>query len=215
MDGMTSARTCGFKWIFRMGAAGLLMLALPACRQIYDEDISQDVRFTAFYGKCFELKEDAFLWRWPDSHTPELTVPKIGYGDYLPHTVEEYRRNPEKGSQSPEYTERVSSSKPGLVVEGVPKGHVVAVVSKGDRFVVSKVLMNHDVAMGNTLRVKARLQTTVAGVSAARHIDGIDEFQVHQLIDGNSSQQALQYHSALVTPCKQKDAQTPSQESVP
>lgn len=207
MDGMASARSRAFKWIFRMGAAGLLMLALPACRQIYDEDISQDVRFTAFYGKCFELKEDAFLWRLSDTHTPELTVPGIGYGDYLPHTVEEYRRNPEKGAQSAEYTERVSSRNPGLVVEGVPKGDVVAVVSKGDRFVVSKVFMNHNIAMSNTLWVKARLQTTVAGVSAARHVDGIDEFRVGQLIDENPSRRALQYHSALVMPCEQKDSQ--------
>ncbi len=207
MDGMTSTRARGFKWIARLGTAGLVLFVLPACRQIYDEDISQDARFTAFYGKCFELKEDAFLWRLSDTHTPELTVPRIGYGDYLPHTVEEYRRNPEKGSQSAEYTERVSSRNPGLVVEGVPKGDVVAVVSKGDRFVVSKVLMNHNIAMSNTLWVKARLQTTVAGVSAARHIDGIDEFEVHQLIDENPSRRALQYHSALVMPCEQKDSQ--------
>lgn len=207
MDGMTSARARGFKWIAWLGTAGLVLFALPACRLVYDEDVSQDARFAAFYGKCFEMKEDAFLWRWPETHKPELTVPGKRYDDYLPRTVEEYRRNPETWFQSPEYAERVSSGNPGLVVEAVPTGDVVAVVSKGDRFVVSKVIMNHHIEVGNTLWVKARLQTTVAGISAVRHVDGIDEFEVDQFIDGNFSENALQYQSALVTPCKQKDSQ--------
>jgi hypothetical protein len=207
METIASARTCGFKWIPQTGAALLMMLALPACRLVYDEDISEDARFRAFYGKCFELKEDAFLWRWPDTHEPQLTVPNKSYGDYLPLTVEEYRRNPDTGSHSPEYNERVSSRSPGLVIADEPRGDVVAVVAKGDRFVVSKVLMNHHIEVGNTLHVKARLQTTVAGASAALRIDGVDEFEVDQLIDGNSSQDALQYHGALVMPCKQADSQ--------
>lgn len=68
---------------------------------------------------------------------------------------------------------------------------MVAVVTKGDRFVVSKVLMNHHIEVGNTLQVKARLQATVTRASAAVRIDEIDEFEVDQLIDGNSSQDAL------------------------
>lgn len=207
MDTIASARTCGYKWIPQLSAALLLILALPACRPVYDEDISQDARFRAFYGKCFELKEDAFLWRWPATDEPELTVPKKSYGDYLPLTVEAYRRNPETASHSHKYTERVSNRTPGLVIADEPEGDVVAVVTKGDRFVVSKVLMNHHIEVGNTLQVKARLQATVAGASAAVRIDGIDEFEVGQLIDGNSSRDASQYQSALVMPCKQKDSQ--------
>jgi hypothetical protein len=199
MEVMASTRTYCFKWIFRMSSVVLLALLLPACRLVYDEDLSKEARFGAFYGQCFEMNEAALLWRWPDTHAPELTVPSEGYDDLLPITIEEYLQNPLGWSQSPEYNARTVNHDPG---------EVVAVVSKGQRFVVTKVLMNHHIEVGNTLHAKARLQTKPAYTAGTNGMDGVDEFGVGQLIDGNSSQSALQYHSALVTPCKQKDAKT-------
>ncbi len=203
MEVIASSRICGFKWMFRMSSVVLLVLLLPACRLVYDEDLSKEARFGAFYGQCFEMNESALLWRWPDTHEPELTVPNKHYDDLLPITIEEYLQNPLGWSQSPEYNARTTVNR--------DPGEVVAVVSKGQRFVVTKVLLNHHIEVGNTLHVKARLQTKPTYTAGTNGMDGVDEFEADQLIDGNSSQSALQYHSALVTPCKQRDAKTTSQ----
>src|ERR1700722_16144609 len=72
-----------------------LVMALVSCSFIKESyvDISQAPRMQHLIGRCLELKQDAFLYQYPD--TPQfygLDIP--GHCSMLPATIDEYLRDP-------------------------------------------------------------------------------------------------------------------------
>lgn len=168
----------------RLCGLAVIALATSGCL-VYDEDVSTDPRYEAFYGKCFELKATAFVWRWNDTKKPELSIPGKAVDDLLPATVEEYLYNPTDWHRMPPYDTKFG---PG----SIGPGEIVTVVPQGSRFTVSKVLFNHNVENGTRVVPLGRLQKPVAGV---------DELGLWGLIEGGYDLSRLTYDANLVTPC--------------
>ncbi len=167
-------------------ACGLTVLALASsgCRLSYDEDVSTDPSYKAIYGHCFELKADAFLWRWKDTKKPELSIPGEAVDDLLPATIEDYLRNPTDWHRLPPYDEKFDS--PSDVFS-----EIIAVVPRGSRFTVTKIVMNYHFD-GDSLHPQGRLQ---------RPVGGIEEFGLYGLVHDNHHTTLLTYDANLVKPC--------------
>lgn len=165
---------------------GLIVMALAAsgCRWDYDEDISAEPRFEAFYGQCFELKAAAFVWRWKDTKAPELSIPGKAVENLLPATIEEYLYNPTDWHRIPPYDKKFGPLSIG-------PGEIVRVVPRGSRFTVTKILLHHSFD-GESLHPSGRLQNPAAG---------IDEFGLRGLLDDDINASRLTYDANLVTPC--------------
>ncbi|MCC7247642.1 MAG: hypothetical protein IT473_03370 [Lysobacter sp.] len=168
----------------RLCGLTVMALATSGCL-VYDEDVSTDPRFKAFYGRCFELKAAAFVWRWGDTKKPELSIPGERVDDLLPATVDEYRQNPTDWFRLPPYDEKFGIGSIGPV-------EIVTVVPQGSRFTVSKILLNHHIENGPSLSPRGRLEKPVTGV---------DELGLLGLVDGGYDTSRLTYDANLVTPC--------------
>lgn len=169
----------------RLCGLTVMTLATSGCL-VYDEDVSTDPRYEAFYGKCFELKAAAFVWRWDDTKKPELSIPGERVDDLLPATVEEYRQHPTDWYRRPPYDTKFA------IIGSIGPGEIVAVVPQGSRFTVSKVVFSHNVESGTRVLPLGRLQKPVAGV---------DELGLLGLIEGGYDLSRLTYDANLVKPC--------------
>ena len=184
MDKMSMPHRGAVARALRLCGLAVMALATSGCL-VYDEDVSTDPRYEAFYGRCFELKAAAFVWRWKDTKAPELSIPGEAVDDVLPATIEEYLYNPTDWHRMPPYDKKFGELSIG-------PGEIVAVVPQGSRFKVTKILLHHNIEVGEYLKVVARLNQPVAG---------IDELGLKGLIEENWSTSRIEYDPKLVAPC--------------
>lgn len=168
----------------RLCSLAVMALATSGCL-VYDEDVSTDPRYEAFYGRCFELKAAAFVWHWQDSKKLMLSIPGKRVEYQLPATTEEYRQHPTDWYRHPPYDTKFG-------IGSIGPGEIVAVVPQGSRFEVTKILLHHNIEVGEYLKVVARLNQPAPG---------IDELDLEGLIEEDWSTSRIEYDPKLVAPC--------------
>jgi hypothetical protein len=110
-----------------LAGGGLLS---SAC-QVRFTDVTEDSRFAGIRGACFELVEDAFVFRWAD--TGFISVETAGAGSNVPVSFEDYELHRANWYRSPAYLRKwgQAAERPDTVL---------ALAKKGVRFTVTRIV---------------------------------------------------------------------------
>ena len=109
----------------------VLVLPLASC----DTDVSHKSYSKDIYGKCFELKQDSFLFRYVDTHAYDIALPGEFTGSAgEPTTISDYLEHPNAWWTTESYLKQNGN------LWEYSKNEVVAVLPKGTRVRVVKIM---------------------------------------------------------------------------